>query len=84
MWASVFFTLVFSMMNAFRCFREIFLIGGEHPDPGIYMLQHFVNSGFANMNYQKLSVASVLLMAVVLVAFGVLQAFVNRKEAFRE
>ena len=31
MWASVFFTLVFSMMNAFRCFREIFLIGGNTP-----------------------------------------------------
>ena len=36
------------------------------------------------MNYQKLSVASVLLMAVVLAAFGALQAFVNRKEAFQE
>ncbi|WP_412447520.1 carbohydrate ABC transporter permease [Ruthenibacterium lactatiformans] len=31
MWYSVFFAAIFSVINAFKCFREIFLIGGEHP-----------------------------------------------------
>lgn len=84
MWTSVFFALVFSMINAFKCFREIFLIGGEHPDRNIYMLQHFINSGFKNLNYGKLSVASILLFIVILLALGLFYCFVNRKEAFRE
>ena len=40
MWYSVFFAMVFSLINAFKCFREIFLIGGTHPDDSVYMLQH--------------------------------------------
>lgn len=84
MWTSVFFALVFSMINAFKCFREIFLIGGEHPDRNIYMLQHFINSGFKNLNYGKLSVASILLFVVILLGLGLFYFFVNRKEAFRE
>ncbi len=31
MWYSVFFATVFSLINAFKCFREIFLIGGTRP-----------------------------------------------------
>ena len=84
MWTSVFFALVFSMINAFKCFREIFLIGGEHPDRNIYMLQHFINSGFKNLNYGKLSVASILLFIVILVGLSLFYFFVNRREAFRE
>ena len=84
MWYSVFFALIFSVINAFKCFREIFLIGGEHPVSELYMLQHFINNSFNNLNYQKLSVASVLLLVVIVVFFGVFYAFVSRKEAFRE
>ena len=47
------------------------------------MLQHFLNNSFENLNYAKLSVASVLLLIVVLVVFAVFYGFVRRKEAFR-
>ena len=83
MWYSVFFAIIFSLINAFKCFREIFLIGGTHPNENIYMLQHFLNNSFENLNYAKLSVASVLLLIVVLVVFAVFYGFVRRKEAFR-
>ena len=46
MWYSVFFAIIFSLINAFKCFREIFLIGGTHPNENIYMLQHFLNNSF--------------------------------------
>ena len=84
MWYSVFFALIFSVINAFKCFREIFLIGGEHPVSELYMLQHFINTSFNNLNYPKLSVASVLLLVIIVVFFGVFYVFVRRKEAFRE
>ena len=84
MWYSVFFAMIFSIINLFKCFREIFLIGGQHPNDNIYMLQHFINNSFENLNYGKLSVSSVLLLVVILLFFGVFYAYVNRKEAYRE
>ena len=84
MWYPVFFALMFSLINAFKCFREIFLIGGQHPGGRLYMLQHFINNSFENLNYANLSVSSVLLLAVILLFFGVFYGFVSRKERYRE
>lgn len=84
MWYQVFFAAVFSLINAFKCFREIFLIGGTHPHEDIYMLQHFINNSFENLSYPKLAVASVLLLVVVTAAFAVFYAWVRQKEEFRE
>ena len=84
MWYSVFFTVVFSLINAFKSFREIFLIGGIRPHKSIYMLQHFINNSFENLNYTKLAVASVLLLLVLASVFTVSYRWVMRKEAFRE
>ena len=84
MWYSVFFTVVFSLINAFKSFREIFLIGGIRPHKSIYMLQHFINNSFENLNYTKLAVASVLLLLVLASVFTLSYRWVMRKEAFRE
>ncbi len=84
MWYSFFFATVFSLINAFKCFREIFLIGGTHPHDSIYMLQHFINNSFENMSYPKLAVASILLMVVLVVVFAILYRLVLRKEAYKE
>ena len=84
MWYSVFFAGVFALINAFKCFREIFLIGGTYPHESIYMLQHFINNSFENVNYTKLAVASVLLFLVLASVFTISYRWVLRKEAFRE
>ena len=83
MWYSVFFALVFSVINGFKCFREIFLIGGQEPGDEIYMLQHFINNSFESLNYANLSVSSILLLTIILIFFGFFYGFVNRKEAHR-
>ena len=84
MWYSIFFATVFSLINAFKCFREIFLIGGTHPHTSIYMLQHFINNAFEKLNYPKLAVASVLMLLVVTVCFAIFFRFVVWKEAYKE
>jgi len=84
MWSPVFFALIFSLINVFKCFREIFLIGGQHPNDSLYMLQHFINNSFKNLNYANLSVSSTLLLVVILLLFGTFYGFVNRKERYRE
>lgn len=83
MWYALFIAFVFSLINAFKCFREIFLVGGEHPHESVYMLQHFINNSFENLNYQRLSVASVLLFLVITLVLGLCYLWVLRKEAVR-
>jgi multiple sugar transport system permease protein len=83
MWYSVFFALLFSLINAFKCFREILLIGGNHPNVKIYMMQHFINNSFENLNYARLSVASVLLFLVITIIVGIASVFVQRKERYK-
>lgn len=65
------FTLVLSVMNAFKCYREAFLLGGNHPDNSIYLLQHFMNNNFQTLNYQKISAAAVSIVAALLLAAGI-------------
>lgn len=84
MWYPVFFALTFSVINGFKCFREIFLIGGEEPEDELYMLQHFINNSFQSLNYRKLSVSSLLLFLVILAFFGAWYGFARRKERERE
>ncbi len=84
MWYSIFFATIFSLINAFKCFREIFLIGGIHPHTSIYMLQHFINNAFDKLNYPKLAVASVLMFIVITLLFSLFYRFVMRKEEYKE
>ena len=83
MWYSVFFAGVFSLINAFKCFREIFLIGGTHPHDSIYILQHYINNCFQKLNMPNLSVASVLILLPLAVVFILCYRWVMKKEAFR-
>ena len=83
MWYSVFFGGVFSLINAFKCFREIFLIGGDPPGESLYMLQHFINNSFQKLSYGKMAAASILLTAVVCIAFALCYRAVMKKEAYR-
>lgn len=77
------FNILLAVMNAFKCYREAFLLGGNYPDSSIYLLQHFMNNNFASLNYQKISAASVVLMAgilmIVLIGAGIYK-IVRRQE----
>lgn len=83
MWYSVFFAGAFSLINAFKFFREIFLIGGTHPHESIYMLQHFINNCFDQLAYSKMAVSSILLAVSVAVLFVLGYRWVMRKEAYK-
>ncbi|MFR7485769.1 MAG: carbohydrate ABC transporter permease, partial [Acutalibacter sp.] len=45
-----------STLNSFKNFREAYVLGGDHPHESVYMLQHFMNNNFENMNFPRLSV----------------------------
>ena len=65
---TVLFVAILSIINSFKVFREIYLLTGDYPYDGLYMMQHFINNTFnKNLDYQKMSSAAVL-MALVMVA----------------
>lgn len=68
------FTIVLAVINAFKCYREAFLLGGNYPNESIYLLQHFMNNNFQNMNYQKISAAAVSIVVGLLIVIALCYA----------
>ena len=64
---SILFVTILSLINSMKIFREVYLLTGQYPFDGLYLLQHFMNNTFESMDYQKLSAAAIL-MALVMVA----------------
>lgn len=73
-----FFVFIMSIINSFKVFREAYLISGEYPHSSIYMLQHFMNNMFANLDYQKLTSAA-FIMAVFIVMIVLVLFIIERK-----
>lgn len=62
---TAFFVFIMSIINSFKVFREAYLISGEYPHSSIYMLQHYMNNMFANLDYQKLTTAAFIMVAFI-------------------
>lgn len=62
---SFFFVFVISIVNIFKSFREAYLIGGSLPHESIYMIQHFMTNNFTNLNYQRLTIASLAVFSII-------------------
>ena len=69
---TILFVLILSLINSFKIFREVYLLTGNYPYDKLYMLQHFMNNTFYNLDYQKLSAAAVLFSLVMIVVIAVL------------
>ena len=76
---TLFLVIIMSIINSFKSFKEIFLICGAYPHESIYMLQHFMNNQFSSLNYQKLSSASYVLTAFIVILVLVLFRFQNKR-----
>jgi multiple sugar transport system permease protein len=72
------FVTILSLINSFKVFREVYLLSGDYPYGGLYMLQHFMNNTFRSLDYQKLSSAAVLMAIVMVIIIGVLFILENR------
>ena len=69
---TILFVTILSLINSFKVFREIYLLSGDYPYDSIYMLQHFMNNTFRNLDYQKLSAAAIIMSLVMVVIIGIL------------
>ena len=66
------FVTIMSLISSFKVFREIYLLTTDYPYDTIYMLQHFMNNTFKNLDYQKLSSAAVLMSMAMVIIIGIL------------
>lgn len=71
----VFFILVISIINTFKSFKEAYILCGNYPNENIYMIQHFMNNNFQNLNYTRLSVGAILIFAIIFVFIFILLKF---------
>ncbi len=70
--STLLFVTIMSLINSFKIFREVYLLTGDYPTDTIYMLQHFMNNKFRNLDYQTLSAAAILMSLVMIVIIGIL------------
>lgn len=76
---TAFLVLVLSWINAFRIFKEVYVIAGSYPDPSVYTLQHYMNNMFSRLDYQMVTAAAYSFALIVMAIFGVL--FLLQKRA---
>jgi multiple sugar transport system permease protein len=69
---TILFVAILSLINSFKVFREVYLLTGDYPYSGLYMLQHFMNNTFRSLDYQKLSSAAVIMAIVMVIIIAVL------------
>lgn len=68
--STILFVIIFSLINSFKVFREIYLLTGDYPWDSIYMLQTFMNNTFRSLDYQKLSAAAIIMSFVMIIIIG--------------
>lgn len=70
---TTFFVFLMEIIYSFKIFREVFALFGNYPDENVYFLQNFINNNYYNLNYPRLSSASVILslfiIAILLIFF---------------
>lgn len=76
--ATTLFVTIMSLISSFKIFREIYLLTTDYPYDSIYMLQHYMNNKFKNLDYQTLSAAAILMSLVMIVIIGLLFLVENR------
>ena len=62
---TAFLTGILSLVNAFKVFREAYMIAGNYPHASIYMLQHLFNNWFLKLDMQKMTAAAVTLAFIL-------------------
>lgn len=63
---SCFVVATLAVINAFKVYREAYLVAGSYPPESMYLIPHLFNNWFAGLAVGKLAAGSVLLSIVLL------------------
>ena len=63
---TIFFTVLLSIVNSFKIFKESYLFfGTNYPPDHSYTLQYYMNNNFLKLDYQSLASAAVLTSVLI-------------------
>lgn len=69
---AIFFTVLLSIVNSFKIFKESYLYyGNKYPPDHSYTLQFYMNNNFLKFDYQALATSSILTSLLVLLIVGI-------------
>lgn len=80
---TTFFVLLMEVIYSFKIFREVFALFGDYPNESVYFLQNFINNNYYNLNYPRLSSASVIL-SLFLILILLIFFLIERKRNYSE
>lgn len=69
---TAFLIFVIAWINAFRIFKEAYIIAGAYPDASAYTLQHYMNNMFTRLDYPMATAAAYSFAAIVFTLFAIL------------
>ena len=69
---TMFTATVLSLLNAFKAYREAYLVAGNYPQGSIYLMQHTMNNWFTQLEIEKLSAAATVTVMVILLLVALL------------
>lgn len=71
------FAGIVTIINSFKVFKDVYVLQGSYPNPSIYMLQHYMNNKFADLQYEKLT-SGAYIFALVIFAFTFLLFYLDK------
>lgn len=69
---TAFLIFIIAWINAFRIFKEVYVIAGAYPDTSAYTLQHYMNNMFARLDYPMVTAAAYSFAAIAFALFAIL------------
>jgi len=75
---TILFVTILSVINSFKVFREVYLLTGAIPYGRLYLLQHYMNNMFHNLDYQSLAAAAIIMAIVMVIIIGLLFVIEHR------
>lgn len=78
---TTFFVFLMELIYSFKIFREVFALFGDYPNTNVYFLQNFINNNYYNLNYPRLSAASIVLSLFIIIVLFIFFCF-ERKHSY--
>lgn len=76
------FAGIVTIINSFKVFKDVYVLQGSYPNPSIYMLQHYMNNKFNDLQYEKLT-SGAYIFALVIFAFAFLLFYLDKSYSKR-
>lgn len=77
--SSLYTIVILSFLNAFKVYREAYLVAGSYPQDKIYLLQHLFNNWYVNLEFDKMAAAAVCTGTFLFIFILLLQRLWDRE-----